>query len=389
VSESTVDVNSTGTIFSAIVLGTVGVFSFIVQPGLVQGFVSELGLTEIQANDLAFVEMLGVMIATYLAAVVNGKLSWRIIVTISLLLAALGNAASAAFSDPDLFNIARFVTGLGEGGLISLSFSIVGLTAKTERNLALYLVLLLTYGALGLWAMPLAFETIGLDGIFLIWSVLTALALVTVRYLPVSVESRVEFSPTAAQVSVVMLVLALFSVLLYNMAIGIAWANLFLIGMEVENDVQAIANALLAAQFVAIFGALLTVFMEVRLGRWMPTIVGIFGGAAFIALLLGEPTYSMFLIAVCGFNFLWNFYMPFLLSSIGDMVTKGEIMSVAIAMQMTGLGGGPFVAARIMEAGGGNTAIELTTIGMLIASFFFLAIPKLARRRALASAASN
>jgi len=130
---------------------------------------------------------------------------------------------------------------------------------------------------------------------------------------------------------------------------------------------------------------LLPVFMETRFGRWMPIIIGIFGGAAFIALLLDEPTYSLFLVSVCGFNFLWNFFMPFMLSSVGDMVTKGEVISVAIAMQMTGLGVGPFIAARIMGFGGGNTAIELTTIGMLIVSFFLLAIPKIARRRALAS----
>ena len=40
------DVNSRGTITSAIILGTIGVLAFIVQPGLVQGFVVELGLTE-------------------------------------------------------------------------------------------------------------------------------------------------------------------------------------------------------------------------------------------------------------------------------------------------------------------------------------------------------
>jgi MFS family permease len=379
-----IDLNGTSSILSAIILGTIGVLSFIVQPGLVQGFVSELGLDEIAANDLAFVEMLGVAIATYLVAYINNKVDWRVIVAASLVLAAIGNFASALISDPALFQVARFLTGFGEGGVISLSFTIIGLTVKTERNLALYLVLLLTYGALGLWAMPVAFDTIGLKGIFVVWGVLTLCALITTRYLPESAEGRVEVSPTAAQVSRFMLVVALLAVLVYNMAVGIAWANLFLIGIEIQNDEQAIANALLAAQFVAIFGALIPVFMEARFGRWMPTIVGIFGGAAFIALLLDEPTYSVFLISVCGFNFLWNFFMPFMLSAVGDMVTKGEIISVAVAMQMTGLGAGPFVAARIMESGGGHTAIELTTIGMMIVSFILLAISKFARRKALA-----
>ncbi|MEM6851694.1 MAG: hypothetical protein AAF527_08200, partial [Pseudomonadota bacterium] len=59
-----VDVDSRAAIASAIAIGTLGVLSFIVQPGLVQGFVSELEVSEAAANDLAFREMLGVALAT-------------------------------------------------------------------------------------------------------------------------------------------------------------------------------------------------------------------------------------------------------------------------------------------------------------------------------------
>lgn len=379
-----VDVNAPGTIASAVVLGTIGVLSFIVQPGLVQGFVSELGLREAAANDLAFAEMLGVAIAACVAAVISRGMSWRMIVAASLVLAVLGNVGSAAAPDHFLLQVSRVVTGLGEGGVISLSFTVIGLTTKPERNLSVYLVLLLTYGAVGLWAMPAAFDLIGLDGVFVFWAMLTVASLVTVRWLPRTAPGRAERSPTAANVGVPMLVVAMLAVLIYNIAIGVAWANLFLIGMEIEPDEQAIANALLLSQFVAIFGALVPVFMERRLGRWLPLSVGAFGGALCIALLLGEPSYLVFTIAVCGFNFLWNFFMPFLLSSVGDMVVDGEVISVAIALQMIGLGGGPFVAARILDAGGTFQTIEITSIVLLLASFLLLAVAKRARRRALA-----
>lgn len=381
-----IDVNAPRTLWSAIVLGTIGVLSFIVQPGLVQGFVSQLGLSEAAANDLAFAEMLGVAIATCLTAAGNRHLSWRVIVSVALALAVLGNVGSAAATDATGLHLARLVTGLGEGGVISLSFTVIGLTTKTERNLSMYLVLLLTYGALGLWAMPVAFATIGLDGIFLFWAALTALSLVTVRWLPRSAASRPETRPTAADVGVPMLVIALLSVLIYNVAIGIAWANLFLIGMQIEPDEQAIANALLLSQFAAVFGALVPVFLERQLGRWMPLALGAFGGAVCMALLLGQPGYLVFTVAVCGFNFLWNFFLPFMLASVGDMVVNGEVISVAIALQMIGLGGGPFVAARILGAGGTFETIEATSIVLLVASFLLLAIAKLARRRALARA---
>ncbi|MEL7030055.1 MAG: MFS transporter, partial [Pseudomonadota bacterium] len=195
-----IDVNSPATVGSAIWLGTIGVLSFIVQPGLVQGFVTELGLDEVAANDLAFTEMIGVAAATVAMAFLGRRISWRALVATALGLAAVGNLASGLLDDPTAFRAARFVTGLGEGGLISLSFSVIGLTARTERNLAFYLVLLLSYGAVGLWIMPRAFDAIGLDGIFYVWAALTAASFATVRHLPASVESRDAPSPTATSV---------------------------------------------------------------------------------------------------------------------------------------------------------------------------------------------
>ncbi len=378
-----IDVNAGACIASAIVLGTIGVLSFIVQPGLVQGFVVELGVSEAGANDLAFVEMAGVALATYLSAVLSRHIDWRKIVGAGLGLAIIGNLLSAFLAIGPFFQAARFLTGLGEGAIISISFAIIGLTARPERNLALYLVLLLTYGALGLWAMPFGFSTIGLSGIFLVWAGLTGAALITLRYLPHSAENQHTISPDAADIGWPMLIVALFAVLLYNTAIGTAWANLFLIGMDIRPDEQAIANALLLAQFVAIFGALIPVFMEAQLGRWLPIISGILLGAGFLALLLGQPTYGLFIISVSGFNFFWNFFLPFMLSAVADMRRK-EIISVAIAMQMTGLGFGPFVAARLLGDDVGFHTIILTTVIMMGVSLMLLSIAERARRKAAA-----
>jgi len=60
---------------AAILLGTIGVLSFIVQPGLVQGFVTGNGLSEAAANELAFMEMLGIAIATIAAALIGTRIS--------------------------------------------------------------------------------------------------------------------------------------------------------------------------------------------------------------------------------------------------------------------------------------------------------------------------
>jgi MFS family permease len=180
-----------------------------------------------------------------------------------------------------------------------------------------------------------------------------------------------------------MVLIAMLGLLAYNSAIGIAWANLFLIGMEIRPDEQAIANALLVSQFVAIAGALAAVALEVRLGLKKPIMLGIFGGAASIALLLGSPGYALFIVSVAVFNFIWNFAIPFILTAVGDMDERGEIMTYAIAMQMTGLGFGPFIAARILDTGSGFQAVIATSIFLMVISYLLLFIPMRAHDKAL------
>tara|TARA_R110002094_G_scaffold69674_1_gene78581 strand:- start:700 stop:1872 length:1173 start_codon:yes stop_codon:yes gene_type:complete len=367
--EKELDFNSPSVILVGIILGTIGVLAFIVQPGLVQGFVTELALSEADANALAFDEMLGVIIATYITSYLKSKINWRIIIASALLLSALGNLLSAlSLGNIDLLATSRFISGIGEGAIILISFTMVGLTQRVERNLAGYLLLLLIYGALGLWYMPQAFELIGLYGVFLVWGIITVISLVVVRYIPKSANVNSDCNENARDMPFQVKAAALVGVLLFNLAIGVAWANLFLIGIEIKNDPQLIANALLISQFVAIIGALIPVFLEERLGLLKPIIVTIVGSSAAIGLLMYQPSYFIFIIAVGGFNFLWNFGLPFILSSLTNLDKKGTLISLAIALQMTGLGFGPFLASIVLDNNGSFMDIEKLIISLYLVS---------------------
>lgn len=379
------DFNSTKVVLTGIILGTIGVLSFIVQPGLVQGFVTELLLSEASANSLAFDEMLGVALATYLTSFIKDKVSWRVLVTAALIITASGNFLSALYlSNIDYLSIVRFFTGVGEGVIISMSFTIIGLSKRSERNLAAYLVLLLTYGALGLWLMPTAFDLIGLDGIFIFWGILTSLTISLYFYIPHSVSERTEMNSNAIEMPLIIKLTGLFGILLFNLAIGIAWANLFLIGMEIENDEQAIANALLVSQFIAIIGALIPIFMEKRFGIFKPIILTILGSGLSISILLvNSPSYVTFLIVICSFNFLWNFGLPFIFTAVGNMDTKGTMVSLAIALQMTGLGFAPFFASLILGNEGTYFDIKLLIVVLYALSLIPLLFSLLQHKKQL------
>ena len=193
------DANSTAAILSAMALGTLGVLSFIVQPALVQGFVTHLNLSEPEAVNLAGIEMLGVAISTILLALPRAPFNWRSALGLGLVLAILGNIASALLVGSPQLWIARFLAGLGHGAIISLSFTFVGLTARVDRNIALYLVALLSYGAVGLWGMPGLLDRIGVAGLFATFAFLLTAGFATLRHVPASNSARGVPSPTARQ----------------------------------------------------------------------------------------------------------------------------------------------------------------------------------------------
>lgn len=377
------DPESRSFVRTAIVLGTVGVLSFIVQPGLVQGFVGEFGFSEAAANTLTFWEMAGVALATLAIAVTVNRLPVPLTIAFSLILAVTGNLASTLVErDFVLLSAVRFVTGLGEGVVIALSFSLVGLTSQIQRNLAWYLALLLTYGALGLWAMPRAFATIGLEGIFIVWAGLSALALLLMPYLPRRMDGSDKPSEEAVQLDKGLILLALAAVLFYNTGIGLAWANLFLIGLDLGGTEQQVADALLLSQFVAIFGAFAAVFLADVLRPRYVVLGGMLGGAVSLVALVPQPGFVIFVIAVSAFNFLWNMTLPFLLASAGAMDTGGRMIAAAVAMQMVGLGFGPFLGGRLLGEGSGFAAVEGLSAALLMAGAAGIIVPMI-RRRAL------
>lgn len=376
------DPNQVASVLAAIVLGTVGVLSFIIQPGLVQAFVGELGLTEPEAVNLAGAEMAGVALVTIGLALLPSASNWRLVVAAGLTLAALGNLITAFALESDTLGFARFLAGLGHGAIISISFTLVGATRANERNIAFYLILLLTYGAFGLWYLPSIVGAFGLAPVFISFAVICILSMVTSLLIPSGHMPTAETNPTARQLSGKWILIALAGVLAYNLAQGIAWAVLFLVGIGASFAEQAVADALFVSQVCAIFGALASVFLANRIASSAAIAIGIFGGAASIGLLIGVGDYSVFLAAVCGFNALWNFVLPFILSKVCEFEQNGQMMARAVALQMVGLGIGPFLAAPLISDDGFQ-AVLLVCVGLFLASYLLLLGPMRTHRNLL------
>lgn len=346
-----VDVNGRQSLIAIVYLAVIGPCVFILQPGFVQGLVEYVGLTEQQAGLIASAEMFGLATTTILLSFVSSRVSWRKFSAICLGVCAIGNLASIGQTDPQTLATVRFITGLGSGGVISLTFTMMGLTDRSDRNFGYIIVWVLTYGALGLLLMPTAYHLIGMNGLLVFFALFCASGLWFIRFLPDSGAAHSEGRESKDYPLSVKSV-SLIGILVYNIAIGIVWAYLFLVGLEAGMAEQAVANALTISQFLGIAGAFLAVLFETRFGRLAPLLISILGTAACIYLLVGDGGPPVFWIAVCGFNFLWNLSMPYLLATLADFDHRGRIVVHGVSMQFLGYAIGPYAAAQLLTRGG-------------------------------------
>ena len=378
---TTIDVNSRSSILATIYLSVIGAAVFIVQPGFVQGLVEYCGFNEQQVGYIASAEIWGIAVTAVALALGGHSYSWQKILRASIILALVGNLASLASNDAVLFGGLRFLAGLGSGGLVSLSFTIIGLTRLPDRNFGYLIMGVLTYGALGLWAMPMALDLVGMQGIIVFFACFAASGWPCLTHMPDSGEEHLQVEEDAVDLSGGFRLVAILAMFTYFFAQGVMWAYLFLIGMNGGVGEQAVANGLMLSQFLGIAGAFVAAVANHRYGRIIPLFIGILGGAAVLVMLFGTFTAVVYAVTVCVYNFAWNMTHPFLLAAMASFDQHGRVVVYAVAAQMLGLAVGPAFAASLL-GDGDYSRIIWAGISLFVISYLLILVPLLAHRKA-------
>lgn len=358
----------------AILAGVVGPEVFIVQPAVVEGFVKFLGFDAVAAGYAASIEVWGIALSAILLPLVEKRVNWRAVIVVSIVLMALGNAASAFTADRSLFLLLRLMVGIGAGGLISLSFAAVGLTDNPDRNFGYMIMWVMIYGAAGLWLVPSAFALGGMKLVLFFFALFPLIVLPFVRYLPRGGESAAHTDGSAVELSRGMKGFALVAMLLYFVAQGIVWAYLFLIGTSDGLSEQEVANALTLSQFAGVLGAWTFGVLGARLGRGFSLTASVLGGSLCLLFLRGHPGFAIFALVVCIYNFFWNVAQPALLSAMAVFDRRGKMVLAATAMQMIGLALGPAFAAYVMTSGDYSRVIA-SGVALFVASWLLIYLP--------------
>jgi predicted MFS family arabinose efflux permease len=351
-----------------------------VQPGFVQGLVGFYGLSEQAAGYIASAEVWGIALTTLVLALGGHQYSWQRILRGSLLLFVAGNLLSLAADQTLWFAWWRFVTGIGSGGLVSITFTVIGLTRNSDRNFGYLIMGVLSYGALGLWVMPVLLELIGVRGLITGFALFGLSGWWCLSRLPDSGEEHLQVNADAVDMGVNMRCFAILAMFTYFLAQGVIWAYLFLIGTNAGMSEQAVANGLMVSQFLGIAGALVAAMAGCHYGRILPLAVGILGGALVLSVVLGGFSALAYVVTVCVYNFAWNMSHPFLLAAMASFDRHGRVVVYAVAAQMMGLAVGPALAATLLSGGDYNQVVW-AGIGLFVLSYFMILVPLLSHRR--------
>lgn len=366
-SNTRIVIDSRSSIWAIVFLSVLGPAMFILQPGYVQGLVEYAGFSEDQAGLVAAFEMFGIAATAILINFFVDRFNWRTLTLAFVLISLLGNLLSINQYDFNALRAIRFFTGIGSGGLISITFTMMGLTTRADRNMGLIVTMVLAWGAVGLFAMPTLFQNFGVEGFMWVLVIFSALGLLVIPYLPCFYQNDHKTGTDGAHIGPGLRYTLLGGILLYNLAIGIVWVYLFRVGVRAGIAEQSVANILTISQVLGIGGALVAFFLEDRAGRLLPLQVSIIGAALGIVLILGEPSLLLYTLGVFLFNFLWNVTQPYIVAMCAAYDNKSHLVAKGVAMQMIGYAVGPTVAALLLNLAG-YTGVNTIAVVLFAAS---------------------
>ena len=363
---SKADINSLKLLVAALIIHTIGPQTVLLLPGFVQGLVEYAGFTDQQAGFIASAELMGMTCATLAMMLLVARVNWRQVFAVSLLLLIFGNIASIFITDLYLFCAVRFATGIGGGFIVSLSYTVFGLTAKADRNFGLGIFFVLVYSAIIYPLLPWMFDNFGIAALLLFFAAFALVGLPFVRTMPNSGEEHRNANDTAVNLDWSRKGLALAAMFIYFTAAFAVWTYLFRMGIHAGIAEQEVANSLSFSQFLGMAGSFTAAVLGARFGRDLMLSLGIIGSALPLLFLFGAPDALSYLLIVAVFQYTWNLTHPYLLAAMASFDASGKMVVYATAMQFLGVSAGPAAAALLVGEDSYRAVLSLGIVLFLV-----------------------
>ena len=366
-------------VVGAIAVATIGLAGLGFQPVMVAALIGAGKFSAEAAGYAASAEVFGIAATNLATALVGKGVSWRLQSIVGIFLLICGGAASVAAEHATApLMVARFISGLGSGVLISRGYAAAGLSRNPDRLLGYLLATSTAHVAVGSFLLPRLIPQWGLSAIFIYYGLLALVGLMFVRWMPVGVDAAVERQHSGS--SLMERVSALAAAAFLFTGLGVLWAYLFQIALSMGAGADEAAVGLSISQIAAFAGALIASLA----GRKVPALAMLLtalvittGSVTMFPVLTGALAYA---VLAAGFNGSSNTAMVLVLGAVAEADINGKLIAAAVTAQTLGFAFGPALAALFVK--NGNFLVpEIMSATLITASGIASIVVALARRR--------
>lgn len=338
-----------------------------------------LSLSEQQIGWLASTDSIGLALATFIFSVFIKRVNFRKVLLGGVFVTVFGNLCSSLIQDFYLLCFIRALTGLGEGMIVAVGISALGMTQNPNRWFGFYTAVMVVVQAIGLVLVPIIYNHFSLSGVFLGMALFYLLPLTVIKLLPRKSDDYEKtdnaITPKFKQPKM-LLNLGLISLLFCYMGVSGVWAYMSLIGTSVGLTLSFVSKALAISMVAGLLGAMFFALigdMSKRVGLMLLSLI-------IMALSLwgldNELTELRYLIALCFFSFFWSIASARLSAVISDIDHSGQYISAAQTVLGLAYIIGPILASTLVQDTGYTKVIMMGTILFSLCFIFVLPLAR-------------
>ncbi len=364
----------------ALYMTLVGYGVLVGVPVISTAWVELLGFTEEQVGRVAGADLGGLALGSVLASLVMARWNRRTLALMGLVIAVGANWLCTVYVDYQPVLWLRFMAGTGSGIYTAVAVATLGGSSRPARAYNLMLFAFAFSQAAEMQVLPM----LPMNGIYWAFIICFIISLPFLRWLPAHPRSvsKAELDSQAAhrkRVPAGLIWLCLAAIFFTYINIGTYWSYIELAALDGGIDGEWVGRLLVIVSLGSLVGCLIATVISSRFGLGKPLMVTLAIMSIIVGILGLDMSYSYLLISLGMFNLLWIFIDVYQMATVAVMDRSGAFASLMPGAQGLGQIVGPNIAASMLGAGMGYSAVfflcaAAAFIGLLIyaAMYFWL-----------------
>jgi predicted MFS family arabinose efflux permease len=350
-------------------LASAGLFYVNIMPALVDGLIHGAGFSNREAGMIGSSNVYGAALGALTAVFLVKRINWRAAAYGLLVGLICMDLVSMTLHSFQYLLVVRFLHGFIGGVLVGIGFSIISRTREADRTFGYLLLVQVGIGGIGLMLLPPLVPILGTWVLFAALIMFSAATLAMVPFLesyPAGGEPKRAVRTEDGRLRRGPLMLSLLATFLFqggNMAV---YAYAIGIGKAAGLGTAITSPALAVADWIAIAGSALVIFLSTRYGRTVPLIIAILVTAAATWALHFSGVAAVYVLANCVVGMTWAFGIPYLLGMCSEFDATGQMAALGGFASKMGLASGPMLAALVVGKSNYGLVINLGTAILLL-----------------------